>query len=159
MENTPGKGPFSRRSRSDYVKAYETRWYAPCAFLTRDSLLSLMRFIADRRGDSAFYLFGSLAATASPYRLARNLGVMLRQSAAHTVTDALQEGLSAQESAALADLERWGIPLDLLSAAHALLNVKERQTALSEGVMVMFEAARTDDIVLTTDEVNALKRS
>lgn len=159
MENTPGKGPFSRRSSAGSVGAYGVRWYAPHAFLTRDSARNLIKFISARRGDSAFYLFGSLATTTPPYRLARNLGVLLRQSAVRTVTDALQDGMSAQESGALADLERWGVPLDLLSVAHALLNVKERQMVLSEGIVVLFEAARADDVVLTTDEVNTLRKS
>lgn len=127
MDQTRGKGPFAERSRPDPPEQRRPRWAAPPVEPTRPRLRALLHFIAVRHDAGLLTFFQQLARTAPTLRLVRNLTVLLRLLLQHEVVDVLQDGLSELESSALSQLERWGISLELLGTAHALLNVRERQ--------------------------------
>lgn len=127
---TRGKGPFAKRQRAERT-AVELRWSAPRIDLTSDNIAELITF-AERKCDPAVAKqLTTLAQMPPEYRLAKNLSELLRQMAAKEVTSVLDNGISDSENATLAALEQYGIPVELLGVAHALLNIRERQMLVS----------------------------
>ena len=61
------------------------------------------------------------------HRLARNLNSLIQRSAVSPVSDVLSDGLSDIEVNCLIKLEGWGINIELLGVAHALLDINDRQ--------------------------------
>lgn len=85
-------------------------------------------------------------------RLARNVSKLVSRLANGPVTDALNHGLTPLEHDALSQLERYNVPLDLLGVAHALLDVRLRQTLAVRIGVEMAEARDTDPPIHTYTE-------
>lgn len=126
MDQTPGKGPFSRRATTR-PKFDAPRWSAPTVDLDATNIQALLTFIRRQNDIGVYQFFKSLAVMEPQYRLARNLTELLRCMAIRRVVDVLNTGFSEMENTSLMSLEQWGVPIELLGVAHALLNVRSRR--------------------------------
>lgn len=130
MGQTPGKGPFARRSGAKRISS--VRWKTPLVQLTPADTADFLRYLKGRNDPAALRIFTDLIRMPPRYRLARNISALLRCLAASDITDVLAGGLTDVEDSILASLERSGIALHLLGVAHALLHVRERQLVLCQ---------------------------
>jgi len=130
--NTKGKGPFASRGqlRTSPPDHNSPRWAAPPVTITDDSIEEFFKFLSSRKDAGVLAFFVGLSKMKPQYRLARNLSSFAKLLAAHDIRGVLIDGLSEMENNVLMQLEKWGIPLDLLGVAHALLNIRDRRDFL-----------------------------
>lgn len=130
--NTRGKGPFASRGQTHPSPPdhRSPRWAAPPVDLTRTIVDDFLNFVSSRKDPGVLAFFVGLAEMKPQYRLSRNLSSFAKLLAMHDVQDVLIDGLSEMENNVLMQLEKWGIPLDLLGVAHALLNIRDRRDFL-----------------------------
>lgn len=135
---TRGKGPFAKRQRDQRVN-HDMRWSAPSVELHADNIEALLKFAKLKCDPAIVKQLSTLAQMPPEYRLAKNLSEVLRQMAAKEVTSVLVNGLSDSENAALAALEQYGVPVELLGVAHALLNIREKQMLVSNACDMFYK--------------------
>ena len=127
MKETRGKGPFAKRGKR-YPPDYEApRWSAPRIALDKENILEFLKFIRRKNDKGLDKFFTNLATMRPEHRLARNLNSLIQRSAVSPVSDVLSDGLSDIEVNCLIKLEGWGINIELLGVAHALLDINDRQ--------------------------------
>lgn len=138
---------------SDDTRGAVPHWAAPRVDLNSANLRSFMSYVRKKADTGVVRLFEQLARMRPTYRLARNLSEMLRVMARgdKPLTDAL-EGLTLVEDGALSQLERGGIPADLLGVAHGLLNMRDRQRLVLRFGDAFFQAHIQQSAVLEAND-------
>lgn len=129
----------------------------PAARVTVGQLTQLVRELVQRKAPAdVVKLFESRAQLRPDRRCLVNLQVLLKLVGEQRVHGVLEGGLTETEKFALIELQVRGYSQLAVAAAHGLLNVAERETALRMLRDLLSDTRVRDDASLTTEQIAAL---